>query len=147
MKIFIIAASVAIVFLVTRADANDRDACRDFYKEANFEEAFEHCRRAAEDGDPLGQTALGFMYKYGRFVNQNEQEAVRWLELAAAQGYSLAIDALAKMQAEELASHIYNNCVISKSQNINNSVVREVRSICRTISENPTMLQRWRWGN
>lgn len=147
MRKHILAASVAIVFSVERADANNSDACRNLYKEKNFEEAFEHCSKAADDGDPFGQTALGLMYKNGRFVNQNEQEAIRWFALASAQGYSLAIKVLAEMQAEELASHIYNNCVISKSKNINNSVISEVRSICRRISENPTALQRWRWGN
>ena len=42
---------------------------------------------------------------------------------------------------------IYNNCVISKSKGVDRSVViLEVRSVCRKISENPTIFQRLRWG-
>lgn len=42
---------------------------------------------------------------------------------------------------------IFDNCVISKSREVNSSAMRNVRSACRRISENPTMLQRWRWGS
>lgn len=44
-------------------------------------------------------------------------------------------------------SVIYDNCVISNSRGIDSSAMRNVRSLCERISENPTMLQRLRWGN
>lgn len=147
MNKLLIAVSLTLGISVTAATANDSDECRNFYIDRNYAEVFQYCRNAASAGDPFGQTALGLMYKYGRFVNQNEQEAVRWIALAAAQGYSKAIDILAEVQAEELARHIYNNCVIAKSKNVDVSVLREVRAICKQISLKPTALQRWRWGN
>ena len=43
-------------------------------------------RRAAEQGDALGQNNLGVMYRDGRGVGQDAAEAVRWLRRAAEQG-------------------------------------------------------------
>jgi hypothetical protein len=48
-------------------------------------------------------------------------------------------------QAER--SNIYDNCVISKSRGVDSSAMRNVRTLCERISDNPTVLQRWRWGN
>lgn len=42
---------------------------------------------------------------------------------------------------------IYNNCVVSKSHNVDSSAMRNVRSVCREVSRNPTLLQRWHWGS
>ncbi len=42
---------------------------------------------------------------------------------------------------------IYDNCVISKSRGVNSSAMHSVRSLCRNISQSPTILQRWRWGS
>ena len=43
-------------------------------------------RLAAEQGDARAQFALGFMYRDGRGVAQDDTEAVRWYILAAEQG-------------------------------------------------------------
>jgi hypothetical protein len=42
---------------------------------------------------------------------------------------------------------IYNNCVISKSRGIGNSALDNVRSLCESISNDPSMLQKLKWGN
>lgn len=42
---------------------------------------------------------------------------------------------------------IYNNCVIARSRDIPQNVLREVRASCREIAENPSMFNRLRWGN
>jgi hypothetical protein len=41
---------------------------------------------------------------------------------------------------------IYRNCVIEKSQNQPESVVREIRAACRDISNDPSIIERWKWG-
>lgn len=41
---------------------------------------------------------------------------------------------------------IYSNCVVAKSKDVDTSVLPNVRSICRKISENPSLWQRLRWG-
>ena len=54
------------------------------------------CRRAAEQGDAVGQYFLGLSYMSGDGVPRNAPEGVRWFRLAANQGdlasqYNLAI--------------------------------------------------------
>jgi uncharacterized protein len=47
-------------------------------------------RRAADQGDPLGQNALGFMYASGQGVQKDPAQAVKWYRKAAEQGYDQA---------------------------------------------------------
>jgi hypothetical protein len=42
---------------------------------------------------------------------------------------------------------IYNNCVVVRSRGASESVLREVRDSCRETAENPSRLDRWRWGD
>jgi hypothetical protein len=42
---------------------------------------------------------------------------------------------------------IYNNCVVAKSRDASESVLREVRASCRETARNPSRLDRWRWGD
>jgi hypothetical protein len=42
---------------------------------------------------------------------------------------------------------IYNNCVVARSRGASESVLREVRASCRETARNPSMLERWRWGD
>jgi DamX protein len=53
-------------------------------------------KKAAKAGDPDAQYALGYMYYYGRGVNQNLSLAKQWIKKAAAQGQEQA------MQAEKI---------------------------------------------
>jgi TPR repeat protein len=56
-------------------------------------------RKAAEQGDAVGQRSLGYMYASGRGVPQDRIEAGDWYRKAADQG-----DAYAKRALESLAS-------------------------------------------
>ena len=42
--------------------------------------------KAAEQGDPFAQFALGVMYYFGKGVPQDSKEAVKWFRKAADQG-------------------------------------------------------------
>ena len=50
------------------------------------EQAVSFFRKAAEQGDAVGQRRLGWMYDNGRGTPQNYEEAVKWYRLAAEQG-------------------------------------------------------------
>ena len=52
---------------------------------------------AAEKGGAVSQYNLGCFYRRGHGVAANQQEAVRWLRKAAAQGYKYATDELKEM--------------------------------------------------
>ena len=47
-------------------------------------------QRSAEQGDAESQYLLGGMYRFGKKVPQDYQEAVRWTRMAAEQGYAEA---------------------------------------------------------
>lgn len=50
-------------------------------------------KRAAEEGDPDAQYALGYMYYYGRGVTQDMAQAKQWIKKAANQGQQQAVQA------------------------------------------------------
>ena len=52
-------------------------------------------RKAAEQGDARGQSALGFMYENGHGVEQDYGTAVEWYRKAAEQGFERAFNELA----------------------------------------------------
>jgi hypothetical protein len=41
---------------------------------------------------------------------------------------------------------IYNNCVVNKSRSTDRSVLGNVKAACRAIAANPSLLERFRWG-
>ena len=47
-------------------------------------------RRAAEQGDPEGQSTLGDMYGTGSGVTKNPEQAAKWHQQAAGQGHAKA---------------------------------------------------------
>jgi len=49
-------------------------------------EAAEQYREAAEEGDAEAMINLGWCYRYGQGVEQDEKEAVKWYRKAAEQG-------------------------------------------------------------
>jgi len=51
----------------------------------------------AEAGDKYAQACLGYMYQFGRSVDQNYSTAVEWYREAAEQGYAIAQDHLGHM--------------------------------------------------
>src|ERR1017187_6062945 len=54
----------------------------------DYAEAVRWFRKAAEQGNPHGQSGLGIMYAGGKGVAQDYAEAVRWFRKAAEQGDS-----------------------------------------------------------
>jgi Sel1 repeat len=54
-------------------------------RSGDFYEALDLYRQAAEKGDPHAQSRLGIMY-----LDSDPKEALKWLKLAAAQGYAEA---------------------------------------------------------
>jgi TPR repeat protein len=59
----------------------------------------------AEQGDPFAQSELGFMYRNGFGVTQDEARALEWYEKAAETGFVLALLGLADMYAEPQGAH------------------------------------------
>ena len=53
-------------------------------------EAVKWLRKAAEQGDALGQYGLGFMYANGHGVPRDDAEAAKWSRKAAEQGLASA---------------------------------------------------------
>ena len=54
-----------------------------WFGKANFHEALKWFRKAAAQGDPDAQNALGQMYSDGEGVRQDCAEAAKWFRLAA----------------------------------------------------------------
>ena len=54
---------------------------------ADFEKAVHWYRKSADQGNSLGQGALGMMYDIGYGVPRDEQQAARWHRKAADQGH------------------------------------------------------------
>ena len=51
-----------------------------------------------------------------------------------------------KNRIQKMRNTIRDNCVIAKSENATNSAIAEIRRVCTAISENPSFLQKFRWG-
>ena len=61
----------------------------------NNDEAFEQCKKAAEQGDASAQNALGDIFRYGSDVIQKDAaEAIKWYKKAAEQLYDYALNNL-----------------------------------------------------
>ena len=67
-------------------------------KNRDHEEAVKLFRVAAENGDKYSQHCLGVILYQGRWVTENYTEGLKWLNLAAKQGFSQAILDLAIMK-------------------------------------------------
>ena len=67
--------------------------------EADEYQAFEWCKKAAEEEFPEAQFQLGLMYLHGEGVTDDNSEAQKWLWAAADQGYP---------QASEVLTYIYS---------------------------------------
>jgi uncharacterized protein len=63
-------------------------------------QAFEWCRRAAEQGDPAAQNALGLMYEDGWGTDPDHKQAFDWYQKAAERGLPQAQTNLSRMYSE-----------------------------------------------
>ncbi len=64
------------------------------YKRQDYTTAMLLFRPFADQGDAYAQSSLGFMYKYGMGVAQNDAEAAKWFRKAADQGNAYAQSSL-----------------------------------------------------
>ena len=69
------------------------------YKRQDYTTAMLLFRPFADQGDAYAQSSLGFMYKYGMGVAQNDAEAAKWFRKAADQGNAYAQSSLASVTA------------------------------------------------
>ena len=60
----------------------------------NYELAFKYYMMAAEAGDPESQYYVALMYENGYGVEQDMEEAMKWYERSAEQGYEEAVNRL-----------------------------------------------------
>jgi len=79
--------------------ADVADCCKQLYKNGEYEQAFPVCCEASEQGDSHAQFSLGKMYDFGKGVQQDDTEAVKWYLQAAEQGNAKAQFNLAVMYA------------------------------------------------
>lgn len=56
----------------------------------NYEQAYEILHRHALDGDATAQFMVGELYLWGNGVEEDFDEHVRWIRLAAEQGHAQA---------------------------------------------------------
>ena len=64
----------------------------------DYAEAVKWYKLAADQGHTPAQYNLGHCYYYGEGVQSNRSEAIRYLQLAEAQGYENAKKILAKIR-------------------------------------------------
>jgi TPR repeat protein len=80
------------------SDAGDPEAvlaeAKAAYKEQRYLEAFQLLFPLAVAGNDQAQYALGYLYFYGLGLEKNEQQAMAWIQRAAAQGNKKALQAL-----------------------------------------------------
>jgi curved DNA-binding protein CbpA len=70
------------------------------YNQGKYVEAFSTFRQLAEQGQPIAQNNLGFMYANGRGVTKNYKKAVAWYRKSAEQGEAVGQYSLGKMYSE-----------------------------------------------
>jgi TPR repeat protein len=79
------------------AAAGPIEDARTAYARGDFTAAIRIIRPLAEQGNPIAQYNLGYMYAHGQGVAEDDTEAMNWLHKAAEQGYSAAYYSLAVM--------------------------------------------------
>lgn len=106
------------------------------YKELNFGRSLAFCGKE--------KSASVYTERKTRKCSEyySQQEYVKLQARCAQEEREKA--AIAEKEAE--ADFIYNNCIIDKSQNVDNAVLRSVRDVCREIADSPSLWQRLRWG-
>jgi TPR repeat protein len=62
--------------------------------------AVEMAKKSAAGGSPLGQYCLGFILKNGLGVTRDAAAAVKWWQMAAESGFSLAKSSLERLERE-----------------------------------------------
>jgi TPR repeat protein len=71
----------------TAEESSNYDAGIAAYKRGHYDVAIYDFEQRAVQGDPIAQFCLAFMYKHGKGVPQNFQNAIEWYIKSAEQGY------------------------------------------------------------
>ncbi|MEI9960672.1 MAG: tetratricopeptide repeat protein [Limisphaerales bacterium] len=88
----------ALIAKAEKGDVKAQSTLADsYYGATNYTEAANWCRRAAEQGDLNAQKNLGWMYKVGEGVPQDDTESGKWYHKAAEQGDAQAQSTLGGM--------------------------------------------------
>ena len=64
----------------------------------DYAEAAKCYRKSADLGNADAEYSLGYMYAFGLGVRQDNEEALRWYRLAAANGHAKAKERLIRLQ-------------------------------------------------
>lgn len=92
--------AVAIVSFSLAAAQADFEAGNKAYAERNYDAAFKAWYPLAEAGDPVAQNNIGFMYRKGRGIALDEEQAINWYRRSAEQGFADAMTNLGYMYDE-----------------------------------------------
>jgi uncharacterized protein len=91
--------SLALTLGAPPAIAQDFDAGMGAYQAGDYATALREWRPLAEQGNAMAQFNLGVMYDDGEGVAEDDVTALMWVNLAAAQGDTFAVDASAVIAA------------------------------------------------
>ena len=78
----------------------------DAYERGDYATALREWTPLAEQGDPVAQHALGWMYANGKGVEKNLTEAMKWYRKAAEQGNENALNNLNEKRDFELNTRL-----------------------------------------
>ncbi len=90
MKQFFALCLVAVAFATTPAFSADYVRGLIAYGDGDYATALREWQPLAEQGDAEAQFQMGWLYKNGYGVPQNDKQVVEWWELSAEQGYARA---------------------------------------------------------
>lgn len=71
------------------------------YDQGNYESSMQKLMPLAQKGNPAAQYAVGYMMYYGKGTAVNKKEAIEWINKAAEQGQTEAIQAQAMLQKQK----------------------------------------------
>ena len=103
MRILAIFAILCTLFCVgCNSEQSKYDAGIAAYKRGHYTAALYDFDKRANQGDPVAQFCLGYMFKEGIGVRTDDEEAREWYEKAADADYPPAMNNLAKMHYDDL---------------------------------------------
>lgn len=93
----IIVTACTLLSMGCNSEKSDYDAGIAAYERGHYTAALYDFDKRANQGDPVAQFCLGYMFKEGIGVRADNEKARKWYERAAAQDYTPAMNNLAKM--------------------------------------------------
>jgi TPR repeat protein len=96
LKLVLVCVAVTVAFATSPALANVGE-CIAAAKRGDYETALEVCHVAALKGDSNAQFNLGLIYRKGKGVERDDQEAFKWYRMAAEQCHAKAQSKLGAM--------------------------------------------------